>query len=94
MELRFPEPLRRGSTIAVTSPSAGVAGAGAARVDFCVGWLRERGYAVADALGMLDLPVVLDLEIGHVPPHLPLLNGATARIVVDGQHQEIAQAWP
>ncbi len=43
---------------------------------------------------MLDLPVVLDLEIGHVPPHLPLVNGATARVVVDGQHQEITQEWP
>ncbi|GAA1476148.1 LD-carboxypeptidase [Nocardioides aestuarii] len=49
--------------------------------------------AVVDALGMLDLPIVLDLEIGHVPPHLPLVNGATARVVVDGQHQEITQEW-
>ena len=49
--------------------------------------------AVVDALGMLGLPIVLDLEIGHVPPHLPLVNGATARVVVDGQHQEITQRW-
>jgi muramoyltetrapeptide carboxypeptidase len=47
--------------------------------------------AVDDALGMLDLPVVLDLEIGHVPPHLPLLNGAPARLVVDGQRQQLTQ---
>jgi muramoyltetrapeptide carboxypeptidase len=47
--------------------------------------------AVVDALGMLDVPVVLDLEIGHVPPHLPLLNGATARVVVDGDRRELTQ---
>lgn len=47
--------------------------------------------AVVDALGMLDLPIVVDLEIGHVPPHLPLVNGATARVVVDGSTREITQ---
>ena len=40
--------------------------------------------AVADALGMLDVPVVLDAEIGHTQPFLPLVNGAPARVVVDG----------
>lgn len=49
--------------------------------------------AVVDALGRLGLPIVLDLEIGHVPPHLPLVNGALARVVVDGERQEITQHW-
>jgi muramoyltetrapeptide carboxypeptidase len=47
--------------------------------------------AVVDALGRLDLPIVWDLEIGHVPPHLPLVNGALARVVVDGSTREITQ---
>ncbi len=47
--------------------------------------------AVVDALGRLDLPIVMDLEIGHVPPHLPLVNGALARVVVDGDTREITQ---
>lgn len=47
--------------------------------------------AVLDALGRLDLPIVWDLEIGHVPPHLPLVNGALARVVVDGDAREITQ---
>ena len=47
--------------------------------------------AVLDALGRLDLPIVWDLEIGHVPPHLPLVNGALARVVVDGDRHEITQ---
>lgn len=50
--------------------------------------------AVIDALGMLDVPIVVDVEIGHVPPHLPLLNGALARVVVDGNTHEITQSWP
>lgn len=40
---------------------------------------------------MLDLPIVLDLEIGHVPSHLPLVNGAPARVVVDGDTHQITQ---
>lgn len=47
--------------------------------------------AVLDALGPLDLPLVLDVEIGHVPPHLPLVNGALATVTVDGDRHEIVQ---
>lgn len=50
--------------------------------------------AVLDALGDLGLPLLLDVEIGHVPPHLPLLNGARARLVVDGETRQLTQAWP
>ena len=52
--------------------------------------LTQRG-AVLDALGRLDLPIVWDLEIGHVPPHLPLVNGALARVVVDGDVHTVTQ---
>ena len=48
--------------------------------------------ALLDALGRLDVPIVWDLEIGHVPPHLPLINGALARVVVDGETREITQS--
>lgn len=47
--------------------------------------------AVLDALARLDLPMVFDLEIGHVPPHLPLINGALATVTVDGDTREIVQ---
>ena len=41
--------------------------------------------AVADALGMLGVPIVLDADIGHTQPFLPLVNGALATVaVVDG----------
>jgi muramoyltetrapeptide carboxypeptidase LdcA involved in peptidoglycan recycling len=49
--------------------------------------------AVLDGLAGLGLPVVFDVEIGHVPPHLPLVNGASARVVVDGDRHEITQTW-
>lgn len=47
--------------------------------------------AVLDALGRLDLPIVFDVEIGHVPPHLPLVNGALATVTVDGDTHQITQ---
>lgn len=47
--------------------------------------------AVLDALGPLGLPMVLDVEIGHVPPHLPLVNGALATVILDGTTHEILQ---
>jgi muramoyltetrapeptide carboxypeptidase LdcA involved in peptidoglycan recycling len=47
--------------------------------------------AVVDALGSLGIPIVLDVECGHVQPFLPLVNGALARVVVEGDRQEITQ---
>lgn len=47
--------------------------------------------AVLDALGRLEVPIVFDMEIGHVPPHLPLVNGALATLTIDGDVREIVQ---
>lgn len=49
--------------------------------------------AVLDAIEALGCPIVFDVEIGHVPPHLPLLNGATAHVVVDDESHRITQTW-
>lgn len=54
--------------------------------------LTQRG-AVLDALGDLHLPIVFDMEIGHVPPHMPLLNGAQARLRVTASDHTITQSW-
>ncbi|GAB3585726.1 S66 family peptidase [Calidifontibacter terrae] len=48
MTLRYPRPLRAGDTIAVTAPSAGVEPRHEGRLDFAVGWLRERGFDVVE----------------------------------------------
>lgn len=45
--------------------------------------------AVEDALGDLEVPVVLDVECGHVAPYLPLVNTAVAH--VDTARREITQ---
>jgi muramoyltetrapeptide carboxypeptidase len=47
--------------------------------------------AVLDALGGLGVPILADVECGHVYPHLPLVNGALARVVHSAALSEIAQ---
>ncbi len=39
--------------------------------------------AIRSAMSGLDVPVVLDVDCGHPPPHLTLVEGATAELVVD-----------
>jgi muramoyltetrapeptide carboxypeptidase len=37
--------------------------------------------AVLDALSPLGIPIVADVEFGHVPPQMAIVNGANARLV-------------
>lgn len=36
--------------------------------------------AVLDALGSLGVPIMGDVECGHVPPYMPIVNGALGRL--------------
>ena len=48
--------------------------------------------ALQSTLGALPCPVLVDLDIGHVPPQLLLVNGALARITLtDGSPGRIEQ---
>ena len=47
--------------------------------------------AVLDALGPLGVPIVADVECGHVAPSLPLVNGARGRLVHTAARSEIVQ---
>jgi muramoyltetrapeptide carboxypeptidase LdcA involved in peptidoglycan recycling len=47
--------------------------------------------AVRSVLDDLDVPVVLDVDCGHLPPHLALVNGALADLVVNRSHAEVRQ---
>lgn len=47
--------------------------------------------AVLDALGPLDVPIIADVECGHVPPYLPLVNGALATVLLTETRNEITQ---
>lgn len=39
--------------------------------------------ALRDALGPLDVPVLYDVDLGHVPPQLALVNGAPTEVTLD-----------
>ncbi|MEU4202124.1 S66 peptidase family protein [Streptomyces sp. NPDC026294] len=47
--------------------------------------------AVLDALGPLNVPIIADVECGHVPPYLPLVNGAHGRVVHTAIRSELTQ---
>ncbi|EWT01131.1 peptidase S66 family protein [Intrasporangium oryzae NRRL B-24470] len=47
--------------------------------------------AVRDALGMLGVPIIADVECGHVPPHLPLVNGALTTVVHARDEHSVTQ---
>lgn len=49
--------------------------------------------AVRDALDRLDVPVVVDVDFGHVPPSNVLVNGAMAHVIVDSDRHEITQTF-
>ncbi len=47
--------------------------------------------AVLDALGGLGVPIVADVECGHVPPYLPIVNGALGRLRHGDSHGSLRQ---
>ncbi|GAA1242722.1 LD-carboxypeptidase [Streptomyces aureus] len=47
--------------------------------------------AVLDALGSLNVPIIADLECGHLPPYMPIVNGALGRIVHTSTRSELTQ---
>ncbi|GAA2567530.1 LD-carboxypeptidase [Streptomyces lienomycini] len=48
--------------------------------------------AVLDALGPLNVPIVADVECGHVPPYMPIVNGAHGRLVHTSTRSELTQS--
>ncbi|MDX6345727.1 MAG: muramoyltetrapeptide carboxypeptidase [Streptomyces sp.] len=47
--------------------------------------------AVLDALGTLGVPIIADVECGHVPPYLPIVNGAHGRVTYTSTRHELTQ---
>jgi len=47
--------------------------------------------AVRDALGMLGVPIIADVECGHVAPHLALVNGALATVTAGPEECSVRQ---
>ncbi|WP_432537255.1 S66 family peptidase [Kineococcus arenarius] len=47
--------------------------------------------AIRSVLGELAVPVVLDVDCGHVPPHLALINGALAELTMTTSSTTLTQ---
>ena len=47
--------------------------------------------AVLDALGSLGVPIIGDVECGHVQPFMPIVNGALGRVQFGGAHGSVTQ---
>ncbi|MFH7599911.1 S66 peptidase family protein [Streptomyces racemochromogenes] len=47
--------------------------------------------AVLDALGPLGVPLIADVECGHVAPRMPIVNGARGRVVHTPGRSELTQ---
>ncbi|HLX49901.1 MAG TPA: S66 peptidase family protein [Streptosporangiaceae bacterium] len=47
--------------------------------------------AVLDALGGLGVPIIADVECGHVPPYMPIVNGALGRLRFGAGSGELTQ---
>ena len=47
--------------------------------------------AVVDALGMLGVPIIADVECGHVAPYLALVQGAQTTVVLSADEHSITQ---
>jgi len=48
--------------------------------------------AVLDALGSLGVPIVADVDCGHVAPFMPLVNGAHAEVRLHGDAAQVTQS--
>ncbi len=52
-------------------------------------------YTLKDALntlrGQVDVPVIYDVDIGHMPPQLTLINGALATVKLNDGKGQITQ---
>lgn len=50
----------------------------------------DQYHAVTDLLAKYDFPIIMDLDIGHIPPMMPLINGSYARANLDGNQFSIS----
>jgi muramoyltetrapeptide carboxypeptidase len=49
--------------------------------------------AVLDALGRLGVPIIADVGCGHVPPYLPIVNGALGRLQFGAGFGSLTQSF-
>ena len=49
--------------------------------------------AVTDIVGELDVPVIMDLDIGHLPPMMPIICGSMAEVDLSGNNISIEYSF-
>ena len=49
--------------------------------------------AVTDLLAEYEVPIIMDLDIGHFSPMMPLVCGGTVDVSVAGQKITIQNTW-
>lgn len=49
--------------------------------------------AVLEVAGKENVPVVMDVDLGHLPPMMPLVVGSLADVAVQGNHIEVKQTF-
>lgn len=49
--------------------------------------------AVTDVLAEYNVPIIMDLDIGHLAPMMPMICGATAKVVVKGNDISIQYTY-
>ena len=47
--------------------------------------------AVTSMIGDLGVPIIMDTDIGHLPPMMPLICGAYGKVKAEGNSLEIRQ---
>lgn len=50
----------------------------------------DRYEAVLETAGRLNVPVIMDVDLGHLPPMMPLVTGSIADVTVEGNDIAIA----
>ncbi len=56
--------------------------------EVCLG--LDQYDAVTGILGKYDVPILMDLDIGHIPPAMPLICGSYAKVTTSGNDIEIS----
>ena len=46
-------------------------------------------HAVLDIVGKYHVPVIMDADIGHLPPMMPLICGSMAKVRAEGNEMEV-----
>lgn len=94
---RYPPALVPGQRIAVTAPGSGVEATLHPRLDRGWTWRwpasqLSHAQALTSTLAALPCPVLVDLDISHVPPQMLLINGALAELRVTHRSGAIQDA--